>query len=589
MRKTTLVGALILLCFGCSSGGSDKKSSPPGPRDILGAAQKGPFSASAQVTVSALNSELEPSGLTWVTQTSSDLGTFSVTVESRYVQVDVVGYYFDERTNALSPAPLTLRALADLEQGTTVNVNVLTTLEVSRIRALRSSGLTFAEAEAQARNEALAVFRITNLELGAPASSFSIASTSTGGTVVLAVSALANEVASRTADKTSTPTARLTDMLASIGSSLPGNGGEENAIGEAGMIIDVDEVIQNLESRLGQSGQSVTLKTFEPYIDRDGDGVMNRNDDDPVPAWTHAAPGGGPWYSIFAFEGELYGSDAVTTQALHITESAVTQIFWPTPIKRMTRFDATHQVADSGVQYIAFIVQLPDGSGLYNVAGDHAAVTGSEIAYAANGNAYLIDGLTNTPIVTLTKPTSLAISFGASLVATSDEIIVGGYAIGAAGGAVVFFDKTGNVTRTLSNGAPGFGATLALSGASLFVGTTNPYSVSEYDVATGILQHVFAEPSGGFGQSMFGRAIAVDDDYVVISAPNRGVVDIATCGMVFVYDRSSRELLYQLRSPSPLPDSGDCEDFFGQRMDLLSGAGIGASDVHGTLYFFPLP
>ncbi len=101
------------------------------PTALSGEVQKGPFVRASSVTVQELDSTLAPTGRTFQVTTNDDEGDFSipVNVSSQYVEVIAFGYYFDELTNSSSPSgQLTLRALANLTSGGTVNVNLLTSM-----------------------------------------------------------------------------------------------------------------------------------------------------------------------------------------------------------------------------------------------------------------------------------------------------------------------------------------------------------------------------------------------------------------------------------------------------------------------------
>ena len=71
------------------------------------------------------------------------------------------GYYFNEVAGSLSNSALTLQALADLTEGTSVNVNLMTHLERKRVEQLIDSGTTgFTGAKSQAQSEIMKIFGI---------------------------------------------------------------------------------------------------------------------------------------------------------------------------------------------------------------------------------------------------------------------------------------------------------------------------------------------------------------------------------------------------------------------------------------------
>ena len=67
-----------------------------------------------------------------------------------------MGYYFNEVSGSLSTSNLSLQALADLTDSSSVNVNLMTHMEKKRVEYLMdNSGKTFAAAKTQAQTEIL--------------------------------------------------------------------------------------------------------------------------------------------------------------------------------------------------------------------------------------------------------------------------------------------------------------------------------------------------------------------------------------------------------------------------------------------------
>jgi len=135
--------------------------------DIAGYVQKGPFISGASITISELNSDLEPSGRMFSTQIENNSGRFilpDVELESRFIYLKAEGFYFNERTGDLSEAQLILNSLVDIADSESFNVNVLTHLEMDRITFLMSEGMDFKMAKEQARNDILGVFNFESIE-----------------------------------------------------------------------------------------------------------------------------------------------------------------------------------------------------------------------------------------------------------------------------------------------------------------------------------------------------------------------------------------------------------------------------------------
>ncbi len=129
---------------------------------ISGSSQKGPFLNGSALTVFELNAyDFSQTGQSFNTQILDNLGSFEIanlSLVSPYAKLKADGFYFNEITNANSIAPISLYALSDLSNKSSVNVNLLTTLEASRMEYLLSNGTSFANAKTQAQTEVLNMF-----------------------------------------------------------------------------------------------------------------------------------------------------------------------------------------------------------------------------------------------------------------------------------------------------------------------------------------------------------------------------------------------------------------------------------------------
>lgn len=272
----------LLICSGCSGGGNGGTK-----RLIEGVSQKGPFITGTSLQIQELDSDLDSTGRTSLGQIVDDLGTFTVSASLSSPRVEVVatGYYFDEIGGALSPATLSLRALANVNEVVAVNLNVLTTLEKKRVIHLVEAGAAFAEAKQQAQAEILSLFTI-----GGPilpnSEEMSITETGDANAILLAVSAILQATARDRASSAANITAELSELLARIEADLELDGDLDDAeiesqLSRAARYLDLELVRSNLEDRYASLGLIVTVPAFEEFVDSDGDGLINR--DDPVP------------------------------------------------------------------------------------------------------------------------------------------------------------------------------------------------------------------------------------------------------------------------------------------------------------------
>lgn len=152
-----------------SSSGTEESSSSErklvvSDKSITGVCQ---FVKGADIAVLELEGEtLEETGARFDTKVSNDVGSYSVTgisLASKYVLVQAKGNYRNVVTGGKSKLSMTLKALADVSERDTVNVNLLTHLEYERVRSLVTAGSDFAAAKKQAESEIYGTFGFTTL------------------------------------------------------------------------------------------------------------------------------------------------------------------------------------------------------------------------------------------------------------------------------------------------------------------------------------------------------------------------------------------------------------------------------------------
>jgi len=186
---------LCLVLLGC---GKSKDSTPPEQakiekEQIIGVVEKGPFIKGSKVVLIDLDDQLNPTGKTYETAITDDLGNFefqNVTLSSNYAKLSVDGYYFDEVRGKLSTSRIVLNAFADLKDKNSTNVNLLTHLEAGRIEKLvKTAKLDFPTAKKQASKELLTAMGFRE-SVEVDAEVVSLAKGDAGAGVLLAVSAV---------------------------------------------------------------------------------------------------------------------------------------------------------------------------------------------------------------------------------------------------------------------------------------------------------------------------------------------------------------------------------------------------------------
>ena len=265
--------AIITLSLAACGGGSETDPVPdntttPTTVELSGQFQKGPFIVGTEITIQELNTDLTPTGRSFQTETTSNLGDYllPISLTSSLVEVSANGYYFNEVTGALSNGTLRLSALADTSDNTTININILTHLAKKRIRALVATGSTFSEAKQQAETEVRSLFSFddSNTTL---ASFDQMDISQTGGSNAFLL--LASSIF-QTAYESS---AELSEFIESISQDLSGDGTvNDNAITDlistTELTIELEVIRTNLETKYSSLGQSVIIPNFESLINR---------------------------------------------------------------------------------------------------------------------------------------------------------------------------------------------------------------------------------------------------------------------------------------------------------------------------------
>ncbi|MEQ9441879.1 MAG: hypothetical protein RIG62_22760, partial [Cyclobacteriaceae bacterium] len=270
--------------FGCRED-EDVVNTPPVVTDstltvaLSGYIQKGPFINGTAITISELDSTLTTTGKNFTTQIADNKGSFSIKnlqLQSPYVQLQANGFYFDEVKGEKSIAQLTLFALSQVENVSSVNANLLSHMERTRvIYLMQEEAKTFAEAKIQAQQEILAVFNIAPDSV-ASSEQLDISQAGEGNAILLAISAVL---------QANNSVAELSELAANIMTDLREDGTldsqtNKNKIREQATLLNLAQIRTNLEQRYETLGVTVSIPAFEQYIDSDGDGILNQNEDD---------------------------------------------------------------------------------------------------------------------------------------------------------------------------------------------------------------------------------------------------------------------------------------------------------------------
>ena len=232
--------------------------------DINGLTEKGPYLSGSSVTINELNTNFSPTGRVFNTQIIKDDGSFQlngIELNSTFVSLSATGFYFNEVLNDNSEAQLTMHAISDVDEASTININTITTLEKNRVEYLISEGSTFKEAKSKALNEVLTIFEISNNDF--TPENLTIGKAGDSNAKLLAVSVILQGFL---------PIADLSELLSKISLDLRTDGIlDDKALGEQLVFnanrINLSEIRNNLETRFQKIELTdAVVPSFEPYV-----------------------------------------------------------------------------------------------------------------------------------------------------------------------------------------------------------------------------------------------------------------------------------------------------------------------------------
>lgn len=276
MRRIYYLFTSILACIAitsCSEKDDIFNESPFTPQtyDIQGKVEKGPFISGSQISIQPMDEKLQVLGNMFNTAITDDIGNFilgSREFATPYAEFMANGYFFNEVKGELSNGTLTLRALVDLENSNTANVNILTHLKYSRIKSLVSAGKTFDEANTQAQKELFAAFGLSKFS-NKEVSSFSIIAGTDESAALIAISSLLLMERSEAA---------FTEYLSKLSADFGQKGcfSQENKklieTDKEKLAEKLEEIKENIIRRYNSLGIDIEVKNLAYFVDWNNDG-----------------------------------------------------------------------------------------------------------------------------------------------------------------------------------------------------------------------------------------------------------------------------------------------------------------------------
>lgn len=270
-RKVYIIPCLLFVFFSCSD---DKGITEDLPQtfNVDGKVEKGPFVSGSEITLQPMDRNMNPLGSMFSTTISNNSGSFSFgskELDAPFAQLTANGYFFNECNGELSKGTLSLRSIVNLNDASSVNVNILTHLKYQRIFNLVESGKSFDEANKQAQEELLTEFGLQRFS-NKDASQYSIASGTDEAGALIAISSLL------LVDRSE---AQLTEYLSKLSEEFGKNGSFSSTSKQQfhsdriKLAHELTDIASNIISRYDDLGIDVTVKDLLYFFDWDGDGI----------------------------------------------------------------------------------------------------------------------------------------------------------------------------------------------------------------------------------------------------------------------------------------------------------------------------
>jgi len=233
---------------------------------LSGFIQKGPYLNGTSISISELNQDFSQTGKVFNAQIKDNQGSFelsNVQLSSPFVEIKADGFYFNEVTGENSKSQLTLYALADVTNTSTLNVNVLSTLEKGRVENLVAGGLSFADAKKKALDEILAIFSLSKNDIQS-SELLDINKSGDDNAILLAISVILQGFRSE---------AELSELLANLSADISIDGKlDSETLGTTlishAKFLNPAKIRENLVKRYQEIGATAEIPGFENYINQ---------------------------------------------------------------------------------------------------------------------------------------------------------------------------------------------------------------------------------------------------------------------------------------------------------------------------------
>ncbi len=246
---------------------------------VSGRAEKGPFKSGTTITMQPLDLTANALGTAQTTMTFDDCGNYAfrnTLFKYPYVQVSANGLFFNEVDDYNTrDTQISLQGYADLQNGSKVNVNVVTHLISERVINLVIGGLNFDAALSQAQGELLSAFGLQRLN----DKSFTQVSITDGDDYAAGLLAITMPLLySRKGSELISWMTRLRYDFADDGKFTEQN---KEQYKKDRNNLSLSSKVQRLIEKYNEYGVSVSVKDLKYFYDWDDDGVAGNEIYDP--------------------------------------------------------------------------------------------------------------------------------------------------------------------------------------------------------------------------------------------------------------------------------------------------------------------
>ena len=372
---------------------SDSEDISVSVNEISGVSQKGPFLMGSKVQMFEISNgrSLNQTGKSFNGKISNDKGEFKIKgskLVSQYVTLEASGYYRNEVTGKNSKSELTLFAISDVSDRSTININLLTHLEYERVNYLVTlQKMKVNEAKKQAQKEILEIFGIDNTKFS-NSEDLNIAGTNDDDGALLAISVLLQ------GDRNES---QLSELLTKFAIDMEEDGewnddAQKNAIAEWAAEIVHSGRIATIRSNVEKWKLSSVVPNFEKYINnfwwhnyglgecstnREGELVQNTNTQSANYGTYYICDAQG-WRTATTYEKDTFGWKDTTDGAVKKGNVTDTTYLFDRTVWR-TRSDVEQKLGGC-VKAIEDSLGTTDGKNYY-VCKSNNWVEASEIEY----------------------------------------------------------------------------------------------------------------------------------------------------------------------------------------------------------------